>query len=359
VALARLRDQFPVLAQTAYLNAGSCGPIPAAAPEAALAELRRATDEGRGYAHFQRRLAMVAELRQAYAGVAGADPADVAVTTSTSEGLATVVNGLALGAGDEILTSDVEHPGLLGPLAAAREVRGVEVRLAPFDALAEAVGPRTRLVACSHVSWHDGRVAPVEALAALDVPVVLDGAQSLGAIPVHVDSLGCAAFAAAGQKWLCGPEGTGMLWVSPAWRERIVATARPYSAQPEHASGLDAGVQPDARRYDTSALAVEQVAFALASLGVLADAGWNEVHEAAAALARRFADELEARGRTVAPRGDTTLVSWVEDEPVATAERLREAGVFVRSLPDTPYVRVSAGAWNDESDLERLLGALP
>ena len=74
---------------------------------------------------------------------------------------------------------------------------------------------RTRLVACSHVSWMSGRLAPAE-LARLDVPVVLDGAQGVGAVPVDVRELGCDAYAGAGQKWLCGPDGLGMLYVAPA-----------------------------------------------------------------------------------------------------------------------------------------------
>ena len=82
------------------------------------------------------------------------------------------------------------------------------------------------------------------------------------------------------------------------------------------------------------------------------------MHARAAALAARLADALAARGRTVAPRGDTTLVAWEDPDPLATRDRLAAAGIVVRDLPGTPYVRASVGAWNDESDLERLLAAL-
>ena len=122
--------------------------------------------------------------------------------------MAQVIAGLPLGRGDEIVTSDEEHPGLLGALAAAREVRGVTVREVPLAEVAEAVGPSTRLVACSHVGWMSGSYAPAE-LAEVDVPVLLDGAQGVGAVPVDVVALGCDAYAGAGQKWLCGPDGTG------------------------------------------------------------------------------------------------------------------------------------------------------
>jgi selenocysteine lyase/cysteine desulfurase len=67
---------------------------------------------------------------------------------------------------------------------------------------------------------------------------------------------------------------------------------------------------------------------------------------------------LAGRGLTVAPRDRTTLVSWEDDDPPATRDRLAGADIIVRDLPGTPLLRASVGAWNDESDLERLLAAL-
>src|SRR5213078_3818118 len=110
-------------------------------------ELESALQEGRTTAHFQRRFALQGELREGYARVMGCEPADVALTTSTSEGIGAVMAGMDLGPGDEIVSSDQEHPGLLGPLKAARD-RGATVRLVPFQELANAVTPSTTLVAC-------------------------------------------------------------------------------------------------------------------------------------------------------------------------------------------------------------------
>ena len=79
------------------------------------------------------------------------------------------------------------------------------------------------------------------------------------------------------------------------------------------------------------------------------------VHTRGVELAARLATMLADAGHVVRPRGDTTLVSWEDDDPVATNERAREAGVLIRSLPGHNLLRASVGAWNDESDLERLL----
>ena len=355
--IAALREEFPVLRAVAYLNAGTDGPLPTRARDAGAAELTRELEQGRAHAHFQRRFELAAALREGYAGLLGCAAEDVALTTCTSEGLAIVIDGLGLGAGDEILTSDEEHPGLLGALQAVRDLHGVRIRVAPFGELASAVTPATSLVACSHVNWTRGALAPAE-LAELDVPVVLDGAQGAGAVPVDLPALGCAAYAAAGQKWLCGPDGTGLLYVSPAFRQRLAVTRRTYANLHDGAAGLEATLHPDARRFDTASLSAEAVATAAAALAVLAECGWAQLYERAAGLAQLFAERLREAGRTVAPRDATTLVSFSSADPDGERERLAESGVVLRSLPGTPWLRASVGAWNDEGDLDRLLAAL-
>lgn len=354
---AGLRAAFPVFGETAYLNAGTCGPLPEAARAAAAAAWEQGVRHGRGGAYYVELLALRARLREVYAALLRADPADVALTTSTSEGIVRVLATLALRPGDEVLTSDDEHPGLLGPLLTLGARCGVRIRRAPLAGLADAVGPRTALVACSHVGWTSGALAPA-ALAGTGVPVLLDGAQGIGAIPVDVGALGCAFYAGSGQKWLCGPVGTGLLWIAPAWRERLPALGLTYLNLERPADGLEAAAFADARRHDAPALALESLAPALAALELLDAAGWDAVHERAASLAGALAERLRAAGRRVAPRGRTTLVAWDSPDAAAERDRLGAAGVVVRDLPGTPRVRASVGAWNDERDLERLLAVL-
>jgi selenocysteine lyase/cysteine desulfurase len=352
-----LRSEFPVLARRAYLNAGTDGPLPAAAVRAAAQELERELQDGRARVHFERRSELMAELRGAYARALSCEAQDVSLTSSTTEGIGQVLAGLDLGPGDEIVTSDEEHPGLLGPLAAARELRGVSVRLVPFAEVADAVGPKTRLVACSHVGWMSGSVAPA-ALRELDVPVLLDGAQGVGAVHVDVAELGCDAYAGAGQKWLCGPDGTGMLFVAPALRERLAVARRGYGNVAHPDLGLDGGLHPDGRRFDIASISAEAMACSLAAVSLLESAGWPAVHERAVGLAATFARTLAEHGREPAARGATTLVSFHSEDPEAERDRLGQAGIVLRNIPDRPWLRVSVGAWNDEGDLERLLDAL-
>jgi L-cysteine/cystine lyase len=236
----------------------------------------------------------------------------------------------------------------------------VSVRTVPFAELAGAVRPETRLVACQHVSWVTGELAPAE-LSEIDIPVVLDGAQGLGAIPLDVRALGCAAYAASGQKWMCGPDGTGALYVAPEWRERIACTRAGYSGLADPAAGLDTLPHADARRYGGSSLSAETLAFAHAAYLTLAEFGWEAVHERAAALAAVFADALRERGHELLPRDATTLVAWRAGDArqaEETRDRLADEGIVIRDLPDRGILRASVGAWNDEGDLHRLLDAL-
>lgn len=349
------RAQFPVVGRKAYFNAGTCGPLPSAAVAALTEIAEHALAEGRSMGYYEQFFETRDALRAAYAGVLAAEPDDVAVTTATSEGIVRVLAGLDLEPLSEVLVAESEHPGLLGPLTAVRDRLGLTVREVPLASIAESVGPQTRLVACSHVGWTTGELAPSLAGLPDDLPVLLDGAQGAGAVPIDMAALGCDFYAASGQKWMCGPVGTGMLWISPAWRDRLLASGPTYMNLEVPADGLAARPWGDARAHDTAAMALETATAALAAHDALAALGWEQVHARARGLAAELADGLAAAGREVAPRGDTTLVSWVSDDAEAEAARLGEAGVIVRSFHGLPFVRASVGAWNDQSDVERLL----
>ena len=351
---AGFRAQFPVLADTAYLNAGTEGPLPQAAADAVRERIAYETANGRCGADYMTSIRELADaVRAAYARVLGADPADVALTGSTTDGCNTILAGLELAAGDRVVTSDEEHPGLLAPLGRLKRL-GVEVVVAPFAQIAEAVTPQTRLVAVSHVSWVSGRVVDTEALAATGIPFLLDAAQGIGAVPVDVGALGCAFYAGSGQKWLCGPEGSGALYIRRDMLDELSTPWPWYLSVADAKDALDSGPAADAKRLDHGFPSGMRSAWALASLNVLESAGWEWVHARAADLAAGLADQLAARGLTVGPRGRSTLVSWEVSDPDVEVARLAENGIVVRSILSHGLVRASVGAWSSEDELARL-----
>ena len=329
--------------------------MPRRAAEAASARIEFELTEGRcGKRYFEQAIGLAQRLRAGYAEVLGCDQAEVALTGSTTDGVNTVLSGLDLKAGEEIITSDEEHPGVLAPLGRARQRFGVRIKVVPFTEVASAASPSTRLIACSHVSWVSGRVADVRSLQASGAPVLLDAAQAVGAIPVDVHALGCDYYAGSGQKWLCGPEGSGCLFVREDRLDELLTPWPGYSSLLAPERALEFEPAEGVKRLDHGFPAGLRSAMALASLELFRETGWAWIHERAGSLAAWLADRLGELGVEVAPRDSSTLVSWRTDDPQAEVDRLAEQGFVVRSIPGAGLVRASVGAWSSEHELEAL-----
>ena len=347
------RAQFPVLDRYAYLQAGSVGPLARGTIEAMRAEEDEVLHVGRGsHARFVRLLEMREELRADVASLVGAPPELVALTASTTDGCNIVLAGLELGPDDEIITTTDEHFGLLGPLRAS----GARVVVVEPDAdrIAGAVTPRTRLLALSHVLWTTGEVLPVHELrAATGLPILADGAQSVGAIPV--DAMGLDFYTISGQKWLCGPEGTGALVVADPEALRVGHPS--YLSQDGYEHDGTFEPKPGAARFDPNLTPGALTAGLQAAIrGIPA---W--AHDRASEMAERFRERLAESGCDVVVPGErATLVSWrvPPEESAEIVADMAEAGVIVRDLPDRGLVRASVGWWSSDDDLERLVAAL-
>jgi L-cysteine/cystine lyase len=352
------RAAYPVLARTAYLNAGTFGPLARATVDAVAASRRADVEEGRcGSGYFTAMLEARERVRAAIAGEIGVSQGNVALTRATTDGCNLVLNGLGLQAGDEVVTTDVEHFGLLGALGSSpARVRVAAVRDRPAAEAAEAilaeVGPRTRLVALSHVAWSTGHVLPVEEVKReTGLPVLVDGAQSVGTVPV--DASPYDFYTVSGQKWLCTPDSLGALYVADPDALRVSFPS--YFSQAGYEADGDFEPRDGAARFDTGWIAPGLLAGAEAALAL--HPPWR--FERARELAARCRALLAERVDVVTEPAHATLVSFRAGEGAEElVSGLAGRGVVVRDMPGLGWIRVSCGYWNDEDDLERLLEGL-
>jgi len=344
-----VRAAFPVLEHVAYLNAGTNGPLARSMVEAMLAEQLVDLAQGRGgEPYFSRALGMRDEVRAKLAAHLNVEPVQVALTRSTTNGCNIVLAGLGLGPEDEIVTSDVEHFGLIGPLHAS----GAKIVAASEDRIVEAVTDRTRLVAISHVSWVTGNsLDPGRVKAETGLPILVDGAQSAGVMPIEAGEFDF--YAVSCQKWLCGPDVTGALVVARPDELRVALPS--YFAQAEHQPDGSYVPREGAERFDSGWIGTPSLAGLVAALDLAPE--WR--FERGAAMAAQCRSALEERFEVVTKPGQAGLVTFrPESDPADVVERLREQSVIVRELPGRNLIRVSCGYWTSENDLERLLQGL-
>jgi L-cysteine/cystine lyase len=352
------RRLFPVLERFAYLNAGTLGPL--AQPTLDAIEQRARYDQGEGRggrAWFESMLDLRVRVRDKVASLVGAAPESLALTSSTTDGCNIVVGGLNLQPGDEVVTTDSEHPGLLLPLAVSgATVRVAEVANRPtaeaLDRIVSLVTPKTKLLALSHVLWTTGQVMPVQELKReTGLPVLVDGAQSVGAIPVEVGDVDY--YTVSGQKWLCGPEPLGALYILDPDALRLASPS--YWAQTSIESDGTFVPREGAARFDSGWIATAMLAGWEAALDAAPDWRFERAAEMASHCRLSLAESFEVIGEP----GQGNLVSFVPPgDPAETAAKLYERGVVVRDLPGTGWVRASCGWWTNEDDIERLVAGV-
>jgi L-cysteine/cystine lyase len=352
------RAQFPVLGRLAYLNTGSMGPLARATVDAMAARDQVDLEQGRSSRpYIDEMVSLRDRVRAGLGNVIGVPKEHVALTTSTTSGCNIVVAGLRLGPDDEVVTTDTEHFGLLGPLhASGARVRVARIRTRPpeqaLETILAEIGPRTRLVALSHVSWQTGNVLPVEELREeTALPVLVDGAQSAGAMAV--DASRYDFYTVSGQKWLCGPDATGALYVREP--EQLDVALPTYFSQIAHDEAGAHTSRPGAARFDSGWIATASLAGIEAALGTIPHWAYHHSVE----IAARCWALLAERAQMITAPGQATLISFAaRGDAAEEAARLHDLGVIVRDMPGTGWLRASCGWWTSDGDLERLVSAL-
>lgn len=378
-----------------FLNHGSYG----ACPEPVLASQRAWRDrlEAEPVRFMDRILPdALADARGRIAAFLGADPEGLAFVSNATSGVNTVLRSLRFEPGDELLTTDHEYNATLNALSVVAERDGARVVMAriplpltdpvqAFDAVMDAVTPRTRFALISHITSPTAVILPIaELVAALDakgIDTLVDAAHAPGMVPVDLNVLGAAYWTGNGHKWLCGPKGSAMLWVRADRRDRI----RPLVIS----HGANEPLEGRARfrlEFDWTGTGDPTPALALADaidwIGALWPGGWPAVMASNHALALAGRDLVaEALGvEPIAPDAMTgAMAALALPGPTddATARALQRAltdqdGIQVPIMPwpvraarrpgaaaELRLLRVSAQRYNELGDYGRLAAALP
>ncbi len=382
-----IREMVPGVLDTVYMNTGTCGPLPRVAHEAVVEEINHDLTKARiSSDHFPHIGELRNGVRQVVASAIGADPEEIAITSSTTDGMYSSIIGYRWQVGDELITSNIEHPGGLIPSFLAKRRFGIRVRVADIglgggDAAGivsefeKLITPRTRMIVISHVSYTTGARLPVKEIVEMahshDVLVSVDAAQSYGALHLDMHDLGVDFYACSGQKWMCGPDGTGAFYVkasSLGELEQTLGSGGMVRGTLDYYGGTYAPAV-GAARFDTAgrntALLAGQQA---ATKWILEDVGVEWASNHITELAHATYDQIAAlNGVTmVTPREALAgLIAFnVEgiDPPDLSARLAAEHNVTIRFVnkyinnPDA--ARVSVGFYNNDEDVAKLIAGI-
>lgn len=379
--IARVRREIPVTARYTYLNVGTMGPSPAPVHQAFLAAYQEWQDAGPGNPEaYHAAHDLMEPARQALASYLGVTADEVALTSNTTDGVNIVVSGLDWAPGDEILTTDQEHPAVSVPWLNVQRRHGAVGRVFRLGATADEIlsnfraqlTDRTKLVVVSHVSSQTGIRLPVAEITRLaheaGALVCLDGAQACGQFRVDVGAIGCDFYTMNGHKWLLAPAGTGGVVIRRQAIERISPVVVGSGSNEPVDYVLDGHLHfvPSARRFENATRNWALYAGLTAALGYMGAVGFDDIEKRGLGMARRLQATLaEIPGVTVRTPADPTLstglVSWSiagwsgREQYEALLNRFKVCGRVVGELE---AVRASCAFFNLEEEVDLLLGSV-
>jgi L-cysteine/cystine lyase len=372
-----LRSQLPALQAGTYFNAGSNGPISRPANEVLINQANEEFALGRAdLAFYGKRREDSIRLRETIAGIFNAKIGEVAIMRSTTEGLNAALNGVAWREGDEIITTQLEHICLFAAIGSVCHRHGVTSRMVEIGngdgdvlgAIADATTPRTRVIALSHVQWTSGAVMPIREIARFarerGILTIIDAAQGGGQVMVDFHALEVDAYCMAGQKWLCGPNSSGIMLL----REDRLGDFRTSYLRYGSFDGSGYVLPPaGAARFEMGETYGPAIAAFDRGLQWLRDdVGFEWLTERNAALGTRCLNALkQIRGLTISTPEDKmagmVCFNIPGIHPKEVSEKLAERGHTIRYVDQTPgatTARISTGWWCTEEEVDELVAEI-
>lgn len=375
-ALRECRGSIPALKNKRYFNFGGQGTLPQPALDAIMAAYQYVQTNGPFSMHMFDWLAdEFAKTRQMLATEFGGDANSYVLTQNTTEGCNIAAWGLDWQAGDSILLTDCEHHSLVEIAEVLNKRKGVKVEYvkvlglgekAILDAVEQALHKRVKLFAFSHVLWNTGAALPLKQIAELcrqhGVQTLIDGAQSIGAIPVNIAQYGIDYYAFTGHKWLCGPEGVGALFISPGRLEQLEPTFTGWRATEMMPRGHQG---PHPARFEVATAPFPLLAGLRAAIEF--HNRWGNIEQRFKRIqsnARVLRQLLTQTGRQFEPissgqpqSGLVTFNAHVKN-PVELVRKCEELGHFLRPIPEPKSIRASLHYFTDPHEIEEFVRSL-
>ena len=385
-----MRELCPALLNKTYFNYGGQGPLPTPSLEAIQASWRRIQELGPFTTDVWPFIgAEVSSTRRRLAELCGVAPHRLALSENVTSGCVLPLWGLPFVAGDRLLISDCEHPGVVAACVELARREDLVIDTLPvqqlrgdqpstdagvMDALEQGLTPRTRLVVLSHLLWNTGQIMPITAVAERlaqhpQSPFLLvDAAQSFGQIPVQQAAAAADIYAFTGHKWACGPEGLGGVALS----ERVLAQGQPTvigwrSLRDESKADLSSSdpFHHDSRRFEVATSCVPLMAGLRRSLDLLDQEGtgderWVRIQSRSEALWQAL-NNLDGVTPLLQVPPASGLVSFQlrHDAPPAEVVRLLgQQGLWIRDLADPSCLRACTHVTTTEAEAEALTTAI-
>ncbi len=366
--LSELRETIPALSDGVYCNWGAGGPSPRRVVEAAESALEHHEYESpTGAGMYPGAFTAYDDARAAISGLIGADASEIALTESTTDGINRVASAIDWNEGDVVVRTGLEHPAGVLPWQRLERECGVEVRVLETDRGrldlddVRAAAAEATLFCVSSLTWTHGTRLPIAELVDIahdaGAMVLVDAVQAPGQVPVDVGDWGAEFVAASGHKWLLAPFGSGFLYVDEAVTADLTPGTIGYRSVVDP-DAADYRYQPDARRFEVGSASPVAHAGLTAAIDIVESIGIETIAARIDALTDQFVAGIPD-DQLLSPRAtESGLVTIAVDDPEATVDRLAEAGIVVRSLPEPDAVRLSIHAVNTRADVDTVCDAL-
>lgn len=369
-----IRKLFPVTQNYVYLNHAAVAPVSLPVYERMEQYARELLEHG--LVHYRERAAAVEHARQLAAQFINARPHEIGFAPNTSSGLGFIANGIDWQAGDNVVTADCEFPANLHPWLRLKRECGVEVRMArerdgrlETEEILSLIDERTRVVTLSFVEFASGFRNDLRTIGRScrerDVLFVVDAIQGLGALALDVERDMVDALSADAHKFLLGPDGCALFYISARAIGRVRPTLVGWTSvrEPYDFNNYEQEYALGAKRFEPGALNTAGVVGLGAAIELFLQAGVEKIENYLLGLGDYLCEQLRERSYHIVSsrhEGEKSAVICCQHERYSASDlhhKLNEQRII--TTPRLNRLRISPHFYNTKEEIDQLIEALP